>query len=213
MKSFEALNSFDISTALTQAKEFSDKLDQQKEMGETELVEFLWARKALLAGFRFLGPLARIDSIARNLQLFGDFSVDIALRSTSSRQCILLEFEDAKKDSIFKSTGNKSTTEWAARFNKGYNQIIDWKWKLSTVDHTSFKTTFGSEQVGYGFTLVLIIGRDQFMSGPDRERLDWRSTKASIDSCAVHCYTYDQLCSFLNEHFSEYRLIAQTASS
>jgi hypothetical protein len=70
-----------------------------------------------------------------------------------------VEFEDARKDSVFKKQGAKATREWGARFDHGYSQIIDWFHKLDgRSPGIDLLARFGLYEIQY--EAILVIGRD-----------------------------------------------------
>ncbi|NTW19795.1 MAG: DUF4263 domain-containing protein, partial [Nostocales cyanobacterium W4_Combined_metabat2_030] len=130
--------------------------------------------------------------------------------SVNNTYCFI-EFEDATKNSIFVNKKGKTTSEWSARFEHGFSQIIDWFWKIDDYKNTSLaRSIFGSENIEfYG---ILVIGRDAFISPIDKARLNWRLNKVLVDSRKVICITFDQLARDMRDRLSLYPLIYEAES-
>ena len=103
-----------------------------------------------------------------------------------------IEFENAAPDSIFVKAGKKSSLEWAARFDKGYSQIIDWFWKLHDLAGTSTAKARFDNRESIDYYGLLVIGRSRDLKPLEFKRLEWRRQKVIIDSRHVHCVTFDE---------------------
>src|SRR5687768_1931801 len=82
--------------------------------GETEVVKEIKARPQMCC---LLGNTAGIrapDLIKFELQLKGIFRTDLVLGNDAARQFALIEFEDAKEDSLFR-TGTSQYRYWGRR--------------------------------------------------------------------------------------------------
>jgi hypothetical protein len=137
--------------------------------------------------------LVHYDYMAREYDLFGDFTCDFIIGSRKSRQPIycMIEFEDAQQNSIFKKKPGKHTSEWSPRFEQGFFQLVDWFYQLDDMKQTSnFREKFGSNPEFYG---LLVIGRNQFLTQSERRRLDWISGNVLIGSSKLYCKTFDDL--------------------
>lgn len=137
--------------------------------------------------------IAQVDRIAYEFDFFGDYAADLALGDSTKREYCFVEFEDGKKDSIFKKAGAKVTLEWSPRFDHGYSQIIDWFWKLHNMRMTAdAEDRFGHSR-RFKYEGILVIGRSGFLSDMDMERLEWRREKVIADTCRINCMTFDEL--------------------
>ena len=109
------------------------------------------------------------DKIAFEFTLFGSFVCDLVVCDSVQRAVCLVEFEDAKSGSIFKK-GKRLTSEWSWRFEHGWSQIFDWYYILEDLKQTNtIRDTFGFQVESW--MGLLIIGRDQFLSDSERDRL------------------------------------------
>lgn len=130
---------------------------------------------------------------------YGDFAADLIVGDKPGRKFCVIEFEDGRKDSNFKATKSKATTEWSRRFEHGFSQIVDWFTLLDDVKNTArFKKDFGTDHIR--FSAMLIIGRDSGVTGYDRSRLEWRTEKVRVDSHNVECVTFDGLYEHMDKH-------------
>jgi hypothetical protein len=138
---------------------------------------------------------------------FGDFKADLLLGSKGAKRFCVVEFEDGRRNSIFKKQPRRGNPEWSARFEHGFSQLTDWFYNLDDFKATKgFAKTFGHGHIR--FFGLLLIGRSAGLDDAKRSRLDWRTEKVLIDSHPVTCMTYDDLRASLRERFIIYRAAA-----
>ena len=103
--------------------------------------ESLDERKDILPFFRaninlslMIGSLHSNASILNNyafeFDIIGDYKADLVVGDNVTNSYCFIEFEDARKNSIFAQVGKKANLDWASRYNKGNSQIIDWLWRI-----------------------------------------------------------------------------------
>jgi len=130
---------------------------------------------------------------------FGDFAADLVVGDREAGRFCLIEFEDGRRDSIFKKPKGRATTEWSRRFEHGFSQIVDWFSALDDFKKTErFRADFGAGHVR--FSALLVIGRATGVSERDRQRLEWRTEKVRVDSHTVECVTFDALHEHMDRH-------------
>jgi hypothetical protein len=146
---------------------------------------------AALVGSYNLGTI-RLDRIAFEFDLFGDYKADLVIGDSENHQYCFVEFEDAAATSVFKQTP-RATPDRSPRFEHGFSQIIDWiLWLDNQRGTTAYTSRFGVSSIQ--FVALLVIGRDRFVEAtPLRERLTWRSEQVIVASRKVNCVTYDRL--------------------
>jgi Domain of unknown function (DUF4263) len=89
---------------------------------------------------------------------------------------------------------------------RGFNQIVDWFWKLNDLERTDdFENRFNSRSIDY--TGLLIIGRDRDLEPREKRRLDWRRKKLIVNSQHIYCITFDELADILSARLDKYQLI------
>ena len=136
--------------------------------------------------------ISQLDRIAWEFDIFGDFRCDLAVGDWEKGAYCFIEFEDARKGSVFSTAGEKATREWGRRFEHGYSQIVDWAHKLDGLSRSQeLLGRFGRYEVNY--EMVLLIGRHHHLDEGERQRLRWRSDKVSVNTRKVHCMTFDGL--------------------
>lgn len=193
MKEFKNFD-LDINKLQTELDEFKQLLDSKNELSEAvDILPFFKEKKHLSS---YIGSfninITTHDRIAHEFDIWGDFKTDLAVGDSSSKAFCFVEFENAKKDSIFKKVGSKTTTEWASRFEHGLSQVIDWFYKLEDQRPTrDFRSKFGGEDITY--IGLLVIGRTADISDKDKSRLSWRSDKMIVNSIPILCLTFDEL--------------------
>lgn len=175
MKHFDSLT-FDLVTCRREVEEFRALLAPQSELGEAaDILPHFRARRHMASLLGTFHPrAARVDRIAHEFDLFGDFAADLAVGDFERRAYCFVEFEGAGPRSLFAARGAKATREWSRQFEHAFSQIVDWLHKLdSRRKSDDFLTRFGHYDITY--TTVLVIGRDCFQELPELRRLEWRS--------------------------------------
>lgn len=132
-------------------------------------------------------------SIAREFSVFGDHKADLVIGDTKNKQFCFIEFEDARRASIFNTAGTKATPDWSTRYEHGFSQLIDWiLWIENNRGNAAYAQRFQATSIQ--FNMLLVIGRDRDLSDPSlRERFEWRSDSVVVASKKVHCITFDKL--------------------
>lgn len=131
------------------------------------------------------------DRIAHEFDVSGDFRCDLVVGDSTRKNYCFIEFEDATKDSIFKTT-KKATSEWGVRFEHGFSQIVDWFYRLDDEKNTGkWASLLGAAHVNYSG--MVILGRDSYLTPDEESRLRWRSERLMVNSKPVLCRTFDQL--------------------
>jgi hypothetical protein len=150
----------------------------------------------------------RLNRIAFEYPLFGDFTCDLVVGDSVKRAYCFTEFEDAGPNSLFVRQGKKATREWSARFDHGYSQIIDWFCKLEDMRKSdAFEARFGARSISY--MGVLVVGRDQYLRPGERERLEWRRNHVVVASQNIQLVTYDGLVQDLQARLETFPLSAR----
>ena len=92
--------------------------------------------------------------------------------------------------------GNRSKSAFGTRFEHGYSQIVDWFYKLDSLQGTrEIEERFGQREIYYEG--ILVIGRDEFLNPTEQSRLKWRKERIVVNSKHILCYTFDQLLDIL----------------
>lgn len=208
------LDSFDIDIkqCWVELEEFENLLRNNRELNERkDILPFFKERLHLSACIGWYPSDNLCNQIKHEFTLSGEFRADLVVGDSINNIYCFIEFEDATKNSIFVNKKGKTTSEWSARFEHGFSQIIDWFWKIDDYKNTSLaRSIFGSENIEfYG---ILVIGRDAFISPIDKARLNWRLNKVLVDSRKVICITFDQLARDMRDRLSLYPLIYEAES-
>ncbi|TGK27867.1 DUF4263 domain-containing protein [Leptospira yasudae] len=140
----------------------------------------------------YINDISNPDLIANEYDIFGDFVCDLAIGDSNSKTFLLVEFEDAKPESLFVRNGQKLTPEWAPRLEHGFSQVLDWFWKINDMEKTDdFESRFGTKQANiHG---LVIVGREQALQQREKTRLKWRQDYTVINSKKVSVITFDQM--------------------
>ena len=124
--------------------------------------------------------IARLDRIAYEFDLFGDYKADLVIGDSENHQYCFVEFEDAAATSVFKQTP-RATPDWSPRFEHGFSQIVDWFCHLDDFKKTDrFHRNFGYGHVD--FVGLLLIGRNEGLDDDGIRRLRWRTHHVIVNS-------------------------------
>lgn len=185
----------------TRIAEFGDLLRSGPSLSERDDIQPFFKERPLLAAYigayaRDVGPATQY---AFEYPVSGDFAADLVIGDHVGRRYCVVEFEDGRPDSIFKTVRGKSTAEWSHRFEHGFSQIVDWFTPLDDLKKTErFRKDFGPGHVR--FSALLVIGRDAGLTDYDRYRLEWRTQKVRVDSHTVECVTFDSLYRYMDRN-------------
>jgi hypothetical protein len=142
--------------------------------------------------------------LAHEYPLYGDFKADLIVGDSSTRNYLLVEFEDGRPDSIFKR--KKSKADWAPRFEGAFSQLVDWLWKLDDMRNTNgFRDAFGDSDAK--FHGLIIIGKGMSLGPQEKSRLRWREDKIMVNSNGVSIVSFEQLSSALDSWLLNYHSV------
>jgi hypothetical protein len=180
---------------------FKTWLSDQTFFGETAAVDEIKARPQMCC---LLGANAGIhapDLIKFELELKGIFRTDLALGHDASRKFALIEFEDAKEDSLFR----KATSQyryWGRRLEQGFGQIVDWAWVRNENPNDSIlQGAFGGRINNSAY--IVICGRDVGIKDDlERSRFEYRRNKTRIEGIYALFLTYDDFVKALEDNLA-----------
>lgn len=190
------LNDFNIDwhVCAKELEAFKELLSAHNELDERrQILPFFNNSPNLSAAIGLLFPETfRVDKMAFEFDVFGDFKADLVIGDSATNHYCFIEFEDAKRNSIFQTGKARYLPDWSPRFEHGFSQISDWFWKLSDVQKTEgFEDRFGTRHINYYG--ILIIGRSQYLDLVAQKRLKWRQENILINSKHIYYYTFDKL--------------------
>jgi hypothetical protein len=186
--------SLDMEQCKRDLVDFRTLLDSKSVLSErSDVLPFFRSHTHLAALIGSFNPrINRFDRIATEFNLFGDYSCDLLIGDSVSRQFCFVEFEDASPTSVFTKKTGKATPEWSPRFDHGFSQIVDWFIILDDQERTGLhKSKFECDLIQY--IGLLVIGRIKDLDTSQRERMLWRSERVSVAGRHVHCITFDEL--------------------
>jgi hypothetical protein len=193
MKSLDRLQ-FSAEQCQRELDSFEDLLKSNLVLGERKHITGFFRRNRQLS--LLLGqyaPPGPADVVADEFDVSGDFVADMIVGNSKSQTYCMVEFEEGAQNSIF-TGGNGKTRVFTSRFDRGFSQLVDWFCALDDQKKSDkFRDCFGIADVK--FHGLLVIGRSSGFSGNrDLSRFRWRRNHIIVDSHAVQCITYDQLC-------------------
>jgi len=193
MKSLDKF-SLDLAGCKNELAEFKMLLDTKASLSERDdILPFFKSHKHLAALIGAYNPkINGFDRLGYELDLFGDYSCDLAVGDSASHSFCFVEFEDASPNSVFTKKKTKANPEWSARFDHGFSQILDWFKILEDQKRTpQFKAKFEADSIQY--VGLLIIGRRHYLDVSQYERLRWRSEAVQVSGKYANCITFDEL--------------------
>jgi hypothetical protein len=195
MRTFESVT-VDLELLSGELDDLGRFLSDNKTLKERDQVlPFFKGRAQLRAALGLLNANVELpDRIAVELELFGDCFCDAASGDSNTSSYMLVEFEDAMEYSIFRRLERgKTLRRWSPRFERGFSQLVDWAWRLTTEGSSSaaYRRIFGANDAAIHF--LLIAGRDADLSSDDIVRLRWRANNISFGAFKMSCCTFDDL--------------------
>jgi len=191
MSAFASI-SFNLSKAEIELDAFKKWLSNVGFVGEKEIVAEITRRQHMACLLASLLGLNAPDMIKFELTLKGMFRTDLVLGNDATRQFALIEFEDAKSNSIF-GKATKQYRYWSPRIEHGFSQIVDWAWVRS--DHpndTVLVAGFGGQINTSSY--AVICGRDASLrDDTERKRLAHRRNSMRVEGHPALVLTYDEM--------------------
>ena len=168
------------------------------------------------------GGVSNPDLIAHEYWILDKLRCDFAVCNSRHQTYCFIELENAVKKSVFverKATlfnglmGRPPYYDWAPRFEHGTSQMLDWIRILEDSKQTGdYRAHFGSPNE-FEAQFVLVIGRDEFLSADQKERLAWRSKSVQAAGHKVKCITYDRLLEEAEFQIANYPAVAVASSA
>lgn len=192
MKTFDK-HTFSVTECEKELQEFKALLSANAELDERKEILPFFRQRRHLSSFiaTYVNDIINADRLAFEFNLFSDFACDLAIGDSTRHTYLLIEFEDAKKNSLF-VTNDKYAPDWSPRLEHGFSQVIDWFWKLEDLKRTDdFEHKFGAKEAT--FHGLLIIGRAEMLSEREKKRLRWRQDHVVVNSNKVSVKSFDQV--------------------
>ncbi|MGM8575849.1 Shedu immune nuclease family protein [Enterobacter hormaechei] len=198
-------HTYNKANALVQFGEYQDLLRNNQTLSESkDILPFFKKSPDLnLLICYHLPKLRQANCYASEFDIWGDFKADMIVGDSITHQYLLVEFEDGKPDSIFKTNGQKQTPDWSKRFEGAHSQLLDWLWKIEDMRGSrDFLHTFGSSRAK--FSGIIITGKDMNLQPQELDRLDWRTSKTIVESTHLMCVSFDELLDNFQHYISIY---------
>lgn len=193
---------FDYKKCISELDEYKTFLDSNEELKEqTQILPFFKDHPQLSAFIASLfSDFITFDGVKHEHTIYQNFICDLAVSDNIRQKYCFIEFEEAKKDSLF-----NSSSDWSSRLEHGYSQIIDWFWRLDEMKSTGdYFRNYGASADYYG---LLVIGRKKFLDDTNTVRLKWRADHSVVDSKKILILTFDDLYEALKDKLEPYRLL------
>jgi len=189
------IHQFNPNNARIEWQEFESLLASFSELKERDdILPFFKERHdlSLLIGTYF-PHISELNCYAHEYDLGGCFKPDLIVGDSTKHRYLLVEFEDATPNSIFKKATNTGKIDWSLRLEGAYSQLTDWLWKLDDLKSTSdFRRAFGESEITT-FHCLIIIGKDMNLRRSEKDRLNWRIQKTMINSISIKVISFDEL--------------------
>lgn len=200
------LKKLDYVKAERELDEFKAWLDVHAECEEYEIVGELKARPDLCLLIQLAAGKGYPDSYKFEFNLQGAFRADLVTGSTTEKHFVLVEFEGARRDSIFKPKRRnvQQLADWGNPLQHAFSQVSDWTWaKNDNQKSVLYQNAFGMAHMTE--TYLIVCGRSAFLDGIDESRLHWRSEQTMIAGRHIRFWTYDQLHENCSDAMSVFR--------
>jgi hypothetical protein len=191
---------FDKGLARDELASFRVWMAGRPQFDESSVVAEIRARTqmACLLGYAILMPAP--DLYRFELGIKGLFRADFAVGNDKSRQFVLVEFEDAQPDSLFRG-GTKKYRYWSPHLEHGFGQVIDWAWaKHSHPTDVTFTNSFGGKVQEDCY--VVVCGRNPPPGSLEEQRFDFRRTRVHLNGARVQFYTYDNMLDAMTDNLT-----------
>lgn len=181
---------YSLAKAEAELVSFRAWLDSRDFFGETDVVAEIRTREQMCCLLASNAGFSAPDLIGFELGLKGMFRTDLVFGNDHFRQFTLIEFEDAKRTSIF-SGGSKQYRHWSRRLEHGFGQVLDWAWiRTDHPDDTVLTAAFGGRIVESAY--IVVCGRDtSLLDDIERKRFEHRRSEVRIEGKPVRLLTYD----------------------
>ena len=198
--------SFDIAEAELAA--FKAWFAHKNFLGEKEIMTELKSRLQMCALLASTGAIPAPDLIRFELTMLGLFRTDLVIGNSATRKFVLVEFEDAKANSIFQR-GTNQYRHWARRLEHGIGQVVDWAWlRADNPSAVVLTEAFGGE-IRYN-AYVVVCGRDSSIAeGTERRRFEFRRHRMMIEGFPIQILTYDGMIEAMEQQLQVGRTFAQ----
>jgi hypothetical protein len=194
---------FDIAQALLEIRVFEDYLNEREWFTEHEFM-------TRLRGLAHIPPLVAraVDSkiqpasFRMELDIIGVPRADLCVRDAAKNRVVLVEFEGAGKDELFKSgrgtrlaSGERAAKRlrpWSARLEHGFSQVVD----RDCAQQDGATSKIVEQAIGGEFratTFVLVCGRSLGLTAVEGARLMHRRTGPRLRGAEIVLHTYDSL--------------------
>lgn len=193
--------SVDLKTATSELTSFKTWLATAGFVGETSIVAEIRSRPHMACLLAVTLGLSAPNLIRFELQMKGIFRTDLVLGNDGLRQFCLIEFEDAKSDSIFKK-GTKQYRYWSPRIEHGFSQIVDWAWVRSDHPNDSVLVAgFGGRIATSAYAVV--CGRtNSLRDDTEEKRFAHRRASLKVEGQPALVLTYDEMVRHMEDNLS-----------
>ncbi|CAH0283399.1 hypothetical protein SRABI05_04281 [Agrobacterium fabrum] len=139
------------------------------------------------------------DLMSREFGIKGLFRADYVVGNHKARKFVLVEFESANSDSIFRG-GTKNYRYWSKDLEHGFGQIIDWAWaKQSAPTDPMFTNAFRGKVVDDCY--VVVCGRRPDVGTIEEGRFDFRKS-LNMGKINFQLYTYDDMVDAISDNLT-----------
>jgi hypothetical protein len=201
----------DLGKAQSDLIEFKAWIDSHPSSGEAAIVAELKSRLDLSMLIQLAAGRGWPNCYKYEFPLQGAVRADLVTGSTFNRHFVLVEFEGAEENSIFKAKSAKSQQlpGWSVAVEHAFSQVSDWTWIKNDSQHsTLYQSAFGMPHMLE--TYLIVCGRSHFLDATDLSRLAWRCDHTQVAGLKILFWTYDQLYDACSAALSAHRMSAGT---
>jgi hypothetical protein len=113
-KQFQQIT-LDPKTCRLQIAELGQLLESKTSLSEKHDIRPFFTQRPQISAFigSYMRDIGPATDYTFEYPFYGDFAADLVVGHKADRRFCVIEFEDGRKDSIFKAPKGKSTTEWS----------------------------------------------------------------------------------------------------
>jgi hypothetical protein len=171
----------DLGKAQSELTEFKAWIDAHYSSGEAAIVAELKSRLDLSMLIQLAAGRGWPNCYKYEFPLLGALRADLVTGSTFERHFVLVEFEGAQENSIFKAKSAKSRqlAGWSVAVEHAFSQVSDWTWIKNDSRHSAlYQSAFGMPHMVE--TYLVVCGRSHFLDATALSRLAWRCDHTQV---------------------------------
>jgi hypothetical protein len=183
----------DSTLLLMEIEEFRQFLATNPQGEREQFLPFFGRHEQLCAFLATLNDQVSFGTHVRaELSLWGDFVCDLVVGNLDDGAFVLIVFEDAGRNSLFRPKPKRKNSVWGQRVEQAVSQLSDWLFRLNSEGPSDqMERDFGVRRINV--MGLIVVGRSIDVTQYDRARLNWRSQNTIVGGSKLSIITYDDM--------------------